>query len=90
MKYGIEVDRLSAHGQAAVRAAERDGARTVIYRDKVPLAVVVPHSDLEKLEPGDPGEVGADPLLALAGTCHHDAFVDGLMDDLSRTVLFKR
>ncbi|MEQ9321045.1 MAG: hypothetical protein RIF41_17915 [Polyangiaceae bacterium] len=90
MKYGIEVEQLSAHGQAAVRAAERHGARTIIYRDQVPLAAIVPNADLDKLDPPDPGERGGDPLLELAGTCHHDTFVDNMNADLSSTVLFKR
>jgi hypothetical protein len=90
VKYGIEVDQLSAHGQAAVRAAERHEARTIIYRDQVPLAAIVPASDLNKLDTPDPGESGSDPLLALAGTCHHDVFVDQFHSDLGSTMLFRR
>lgn len=80
---------MSPHGQAAVRAAERHGARTIIYREQVPLAAIIPSADLDKLDPPDPGEHGGDPLLELAGTCHHDAFVDGMNTDLT-TTLFKR
>ena len=88
-KYGLTLDQLSAHGQAAAQAAERMASRTTIYRDKVPVAAIVPIADLEKLEPADPGEAGEDPLLALCGTCSDDVFVDSLVD-LSSTVLFRR
>lgn len=88
-KYGVEVDQLSAHGQAAVRAAEQLGARTVIYRSQLAVAVIVPADDLERLEPRDPGEAGTDPLLALCGKCDNDAFVDQF-NDLSKTRLFTR
>jgi hypothetical protein len=88
-KYGIEVDKLSAHGQGAVRAAEQLGARTVIYRDQLAVAAVVPAEDLDKLDPRDPGEGGADPLLALCGKCDNDGFVDQF-NDLSKTQLFDR
>ena len=89
-KYGIDVEQMSAHGQAAARAAERLQARTVIYREQVPLAVIVPIEDLDRLDPRDPGEGGNDPLLSLAGTCNNDAFVDSMNADLGRTVLFRR
>jgi hypothetical protein len=88
-KYGIEVDQLSAHGQAAVRAAEQLGARTVVFRDQLPIAAVVPAEDLERLDPRDPGDGGTDPLLALCGKCENDAFVDQF-NDLSKTRLFQR
>jgi hypothetical protein len=88
-KYGLEVDQLSAHGQAAVRAAEQLGARTVIYRDKLAVAVLVPAEDMERLDPPDPGAKGSDPLLALCGKCENDAFVDQF-NDLSKTNLFDR
>lgn len=87
--YGLEVDQLSAHGQAAVRAAEQLGARTVIYRDQMAIAALVPAEDLDKLDPGDPGESGADPLLALCGKCDNDSFVDQF-NELSKTQLFQR
>jgi hypothetical protein len=89
-KYGLEVAQLSAHCQAAVQAAERVQARTVIFRERVPVAAVIPIEDLDKLEPSDPAETGPDPLLSLCGTCHHDAFVDQMNADMSRTVLFRR
>jgi hypothetical protein len=89
-RYGIDVAQLSPHAQAAVQAAERMGARTIIYRDQVPLAAVVPITDIDKLEPADPGDSGADPLLALCGTCSNDTFVDAMSADLSRTNLFRR
>ncbi len=88
-QYGLEVDQLSAHGQAAVRAAEQLGARTVIFRDRLPVAALVAAEDLERLEPRDPGEGGTDPLLALCGKCDNDAFVDQF-NDLSKTRLFDR
>ncbi len=88
--YGVEVEQLSAHGQAAVRAAEQLGARTIIYRDKMPVAAIVPAEDLDRLGPRDPGEGGADPLLALCGKCDNDAFVDQFNAELSRTNLFDR
>ena len=88
-KYGIAVDQLGAHGQAAAQAAERHGARTVIYRDKVAVAALVPMSDMERVDPVQLGDSAADPLLALCGTCSNDMFVDS-MSELSSTVLFKR
>ncbi len=87
--YGIELEQLSAHGQAAVRAAEQLGARTAVYRDQLVIAAFVPAEDLHKLDPRDPGEGGADPLLALCGKCDSDAFVDQF-NDLSKTRLFQR
>ncbi len=81
---------MSAHGQAAVQAAERMAARTIIYRDKVPLAAIVPYGDLDKLDPRDPGESGTDPLLSLCGTMHNDVFVDAMNADMTQTVLFRR
>lgn len=89
-KYGLELDQLSAHGQAAVQAAERVGSRTVIYRDKAAVAAIVPGRDLEKLEANEPTEAGPDPLLSLCGTCSHDVFVDQMNADMSRTALFRR
>lgn len=89
-KFGLEVAQLSAHCQAAVQAAERLHARTVIYRERVPVAAVIPVDDLERLEPSDPSDAGPDPLLSLCGTCHHDLFVDQMNADMSRTVLFRR
>ena len=88
-KYGISVEQLGPHGQAGAQAAERLGARTVIYRDKVAVAAIVPMTDMERVDPVQLGDSGADPLLALCGTCHNDMFVDS-MSDLSSTVLFRR
>ncbi len=88
-KYGIEVEQLSAHGQGAVRAAEQLGARTVIFRDRMPVAAIVPTEDLERLGPRDPGEGGADPLLALCGKCDNGSFVEQF-NHLSKTKLFQR
>lgn len=89
-KYGLEVEQLSAHGQAAVQAAERMKARTVVFREKVPVAALVPYDELERMEPADPAENGPDPLLSLSGTCDHDAFVDQMNVDLSQTALFRK
>jgi hypothetical protein len=88
-KYGVDIEQLSAHGQAAVRAAEQLSARTLIFRDQVPLAAIIPVEDLDKLEPRDPGEGGADPLLSLCGKCDNDAFVDHFNSELSKTALFQ-
>jgi hypothetical protein len=88
-KYGIDVENMSPHGVAAVRAAERMAARTIIYREQVPLAAIVPFVDVDKLDPRDPGADGTDPLLSLCGTCQNDTFVDN-MADLNRTALFRR
>lgn len=89
-KYGLEVEQLSAHGQAAVQAAERVGARTVVYREKAALAAIVPAKDLDRLEADEPAEGGPDPLLSLCGTCSHDVFVDQMNADMSRTSLFRK
>ena len=89
-KFGIPVEHMSAHGQAATQAATRTGSRTVIYRDRVPLAAIVPLRDLQTLDPPDPSEVtGEDPLLSLCGTFSDDVFVDQ-MSELGRTVLFRK
>ena len=88
-KYGISLEQLGPHARAAVQASEVHGARTVIYRDKLAVAAVVPMKDVERIDPVQHGDVGSDPLLALCGTCHNDVFVDS-MSELSRTVLFKR
>jgi len=88
-KYGISVDQMSQHGRAAAQAAERLQSTTIIYRDKVPVAAIIPMEDLDKLDPPDPGAAGDDPLLSMCGTCNNDAFVDQL-SDLSHTVLFRR
>jgi len=87
-KYGIAVEQLSGPGAAAVQAAERMRARTLIYRDKIPVAAVIPVEELESLESPEPAQPGQDPLLSLCGTCNDDAFVDSLLSDLSQTMLF--
>jgi hypothetical protein len=89
-KFGIAVDQLSPHGQAAVSAAERLRARTVIYRNKVPVAAIVPAQELDKLDPPDPAEDNPDPLLTLCGSSAEDAFVDAILQNLGRTLLFRR
>jgi hypothetical protein len=89
-KFGIPVEHMSAHGKAATQAATRGGARTVIYRERVPVAAIVPLTDLRALDPPDPSEIsGEDPLLSLCGTFGDDAFVDQL-SDLGQTVLFRK
>ncbi len=88
-KYGLTVDQLGPHGQGAAQAAERMGARTIIYRDQVPIAAVIPMSDMAQLDPPDPGQSGEDPLLSLCGTCQSDMFVEGLRGELTSTVMFK-
>ncbi len=89
-KYGVAVEQLSPQGQASTHSAERQGARTVIYREQVPVACIVPLDDLRTLESGDFVETGEDPLLLLCGTCKGDLFVDALAGELTRTVLFRR
>ena len=48
-------------------------------------------ADFDKVDPPDPaaGATG-DPLLALCGSCHHDAFVDAFVQDFSKTALWRR
>jgi hypothetical protein len=72
----------------AVQAAERIGARTIIYRDQTPVAALVPITDIQKLEPAELAE-SEDALMSLCGTFADDAFVDRLCE-LDRTVLFRR
>jgi hypothetical protein len=61
-----------------------------MLRDGQAVAAIVPARDLERIEPPDPGSNGSDPLVALAGTCRHDAFVDSLLHDLGATSLWSR
>jgi hypothetical protein len=89
-KYGIPFADLPAHCLDAVDAAERTRARSVVMRDGQPIAAIVPISDLDKIEPPDPGAGGGDPLLELCGACRHDDFVDALFVDLARTSLWNR
>ena len=89
-KYGIPLEALPTHCLDAIDVAERSRARTVVTRNGYAVAAIVPISDLDKIDPPDPSIGGADPLLALAGACRHDAFVDALATDLSRTGLWHR
>jgi len=89
-KYGMAVGELSARALAAVEAAETTRARTVIYRDKTPVAAIMPIDDLEAVEPSDPAEAGPDPLLSLCGSCRQDVFADSMLGDFGKTMLFRR
>lgn len=89
-RYGLSVDQMSKDGANAVQAAERHRARTLIYRDRTPVAALVPIADVEQFEPPDPGASGSDPLLSLCGACRDDMFVDSLISDLGKTALFRR
>lgn len=89
-KYGIPLADLPAHCLDAVDAAERSRARTLVVRNGTSVAAIVPMTDLDKIDPPDPGAGGGDPLLALCGACRHDAFVDSLVADLSKTGLWQR
>jgi len=89
-KYGIPIAELPNHCLDAVEAAERARARTLIVRGSQSVAAIVPMADLDRIDPPDPSGDGADPLLALCGVCHHDAFVDTLVSDFSRTGLWHR
>jgi hypothetical protein len=89
-KYGIPLLDLPGHCLDAVDASERTRARTLITRTGQPIAAIVPMSDLDRIDPPDPGAGGVDPLLALCGLCHDDSFVDSFVHDLSRTGLWNR
>ncbi len=89
-KYGIPFPDLPAHCQDAADAAERARARTLVVRDGHPIAAIVPMTDLDRIEPPDPGAGGVDPLLALCGACRHDEFVESLVSDFSKTGLWQR
>ncbi len=89
-KYGIPLQDLPSHCLDAVDAAERSLSRTLIVRDGHAVAAIVPMTDLDRIDPPDPAAGGSDPLLALAGTCKHDDFVDSLSDDLGKTSLWHR
>jgi len=90
LKYGIPLPDLPAHCQDAVDAAEQSRARTLVTRDGRAVAAIVPMTDLDRIEPPDPGVGGVDPLLALCGACRHDGFVEQLVADFSRTGLWQR
>lgn len=89
-KYGIPFDTLPSHCLDAVDAAERGRSRTLVTRGNQAVAAIVPMTDFERIEPPDPGAVGGDPLIALCGSCHHDAFVDSIVVDLAKTGLWHR
>lgn len=89
-KYGIPFPDLPAHCQDAVDAAERTRARTLVVRNGVAIAAIVPMTDHDRVDPPDPGSSGADPLLALCGKCKHDEFVDSLVHDFMKTGLWHR
>jgi hypothetical protein len=89
-KYGIPIDDLPTHCLDAVDAAECARARTLVVRNGTAIAAIVPMTDLDKVDPPDPGAQGGDPLLALCGACRHDAFVDGLVGDFSKSGLWNR
>jgi len=89
-KYGIPFADLPNHCLDAVDAAERARSRTLVTRSAHAIAAIVPMTDLDKIDPPDPAVGGVDPLLALCGACHHDAFVDSLVIDFSRTGLWNR
>jgi hypothetical protein len=89
-KYGIPADDLPAHCLDAVDAAERARARTLVVRNGVAIAAIIPMTDFNKVDPADPGSPGVDPLLALCGACRHDAFVDSIVGDLASSGLWRR
>lgn len=89
-KYGIPFVDLPSHCLDAVDAAERARARTLVTRSSHAIAAIVPMTDLDKIDPPDPAVGGVDPLLALCGACHHDAFVDSLVVDFTKTGLWNR
>lgn len=78
-KYGIPLQELPAHCLDAVDAAERSRARTLVTRQGQAIAAIVPMTDLDAVDPPDPGAGGVDPLLALCGACRDDDFVEGLL-----------
>lgn len=89
-KYAIELEQMSAPGAGAAEAAEGAGARTLICSDETPVAAIVPWSDVAGIEPADPGGAAVDPLLSLCGACCQDLFVDGLVTDFGKTMLFHK
>jgi hypothetical protein len=89
-KYGIPIADLPTYCLDAVDAAERSLSRTLIVREGHAVAAIVPMADLDRIDPPDPSAGGADPLVALAGTCQHDAFVDSLGNEHDKTSLWRR
>jgi hypothetical protein len=63
----------------AIDAVERNQARTVIFREKQPIAALVSSADLDRVDPPDPGAHGDDPLIDLCGSCDQDAFVEAVL-----------
>ena len=61
-----------------------------MVRDGHPIAAIVPMTDLDRIEPPDPGAGGVDPLMALCGACRHDDFVQGLVADFTKSGLWQR
>jgi len=89
-KYGIPFADLPSHCLDAVDAAERARSRTLVTRSGLAIAAIVSMADLDKIDPPDPAIGGVDPLLALCGACKHDAFVDSLVADFTKTGLWHR
>lgn len=87
-KYGIPLADLPAHCLDAIDAAERTRARTLVVRGAQAVAAIVPMSDLDRIDPPDPGMAGQDPLMALCGSCRHDEFVDAFVSDMNQTSLW--
>ncbi len=77
-EYGLALTDLTGAAHAAALAAERTGARTLIFRGREPIAAVVPMSELAELGAAATSPDEPDPLLSLCGTCGADAFVDAL------------
>jgi len=89
-KYGIPFSDLPSYCQDAADAADKSRARTLEVRDGHPIAAIVPMTDLDRIEPPDPGAGGVDPLMALCGACRHDDFVQGLVADFTKSGLWQR
>ena len=79
IRYGLNLLELPERAIDAVEIAERQRGATVILRDGAPVAALVPVEELDRVDPPDPGASGGDPLLALSGTCAHDAFADEMV-----------
>lgn len=78
-RYGLSLNELPHRVSDALDVVERGQGRTVLLRDGAPVAALVSIEDLDRADPPDPGLGGADPLLALCGTCHADWFVDQVL-----------
>lgn len=88
-KYGITIEQLSANGAAAVRAAERSGAHTTIYRDQLPIAAIISYAEMKSIDSSIEGDTSEDALLTLCGSCAFDSFVDAIVGDFGATMLFQ-